>query len=951
MKRIFSICTVFFAFFLAAGPVLTVPQGDTPLFDGACQDAVYSEALKMDNFFLSGTASSPQEKSSVSLLHDGKNLYVAALLKSYALHPASNMRKEFLDKLTGENQPVWDDDSFELRALSESGERFYFGFNANGATFIRIPKRFHRDMPRVVCRKERGFFSAEMKLPLELLNGKWSINFVRFEKRLKETSTMLPESSYNLWSHQDFWKLFRGGKSLSLPRLCELANANTQTVELLFNGAASGEYLIRANGQSRRVQFTAADGKPVKVVIPGSKNGENRFTLEVNCGKAKWSYPEYMVNSPESLFSVSCEEKGVEISFNGERVSSGAVLSLARKQNLLEITSGKPQVVLTIRHKGYGGGDYPGTFDGAEKFVSQGNKKILTAPAGSKPPYKFRKIFTSTPRLFNPWGVEKRTLLLSAGDAYDFEINPVEWGIFPLENIEFKLLVPQEIEVLDAVSRVRYPEGFPPLAWPEERNMYRITGREERTINGKKYQLITIIRTEKLDKVANMTKHFHSMRERCHLILRSKTAGFKGEIQLFAAAGKPAIAEEPKILPVEVVKKHDGIQLKKLTVSLYAQMQGNLDHQLEKAIFDTYKSAGVNELFLETERKVDDFTMMFFLELEDHGYYRSAPSFKVLFDKYPQLKARTRSGRPRGEVSLTALADMEEVIFDDLKAIFGTLKKKYPSLKKLFWDFEHSPFNGLYSDYSEISLAKFKKDYNIAEDKLTPEVIQKKYPSQWIDFRTRELGRAVAVVRRACNANGYKLVMYSDYATDDCAGTYGLDWKYIRNAADEVYCGYGRNAEIIRKTRELTAPSKTVFGLLTNSGSSTYYRSQILRRMLDSRGGVLCWYEQGTGFRELQEIAAVTSIASQCEEAIIAGKDVKPANLLHNGMDEMVVTRQVGKDFYTFILNEEKVSSRVRITFPAPAQDLNSGKVYPAGKNLSLKIPAMKIAAFKWKEN
>ena len=193
--------------------------------------------------------------------------------------------------------------------------------------------------------------------------------------------------------------------------------------------------------------------------------------------------------------------------------------------------------------------------------------------------------------------------------------------------------------------------------------------------------------------------------------------------------------------------------------------------------------------------------------------------------------------------------------------------------------------------------------------------------------------------------------MYSDYATPDCAKTYGLDWKYIRSAADEVYCGYGRDVNIIRKTRELVSPSKMVFGLLTNYGSSTYHRSQILRRILDSRGGVLLWYERGAGVMELQEIAAVTKVVSQCEKAIIEGKDTAPANLKHNAIGDTVVTRKLGKDNYVFILNEENVTGRVRITFPAPAKDLTTGKIYPAGKRLSLKIPAMKFAAFTWKEN
>ena len=189
---------------------------------------------------------------------------------------------------------------------------------------------------------------------------------------------------------------------------------------------------------------------------------------------------------------------------------------------------------------------------------------------------------------------------------------------------------------------------------------------------------------------------------------------------------------------------------------------------------------------------------MFFLEVSGHGYYRSVPAFETLFfRKHPHMRAKSRSGKPRDVVSLTALGDIDEKTEKDLTEVFAALKTKYPSLKKLFWDFEHPPFGGLYADYSEGALAKFKKDYKISEEKITPELLEKKYADKWIDFRARELGRSVAVIRRIANKNGYKLVMYSDYATPDCAKNYGVNWEYIRSAADEVYCGYGREKKSV----------------------------------------------------------------------------------------------------------------------------------------------------------
>ena len=930
------------------GLELTVPRMAAPTFDGIVDAQEYSRALVINNFFLTSSARFPQEKSLVYLGHDETGLHVGAVMKSYPLNPFSNMGKEFRAQLHGENQPIWDDDSLEFRAFSKNGERFYFGFNANGATYVRIPKRF--SPPKVVCSQGNGFFSAEFRLPLELLNGEWAVNFVRFEKRLKETTTTLPEKGYNLWSFQNFWTLTRGTSKTPGIRLCDLANANTGSLQLAFTGPFSGNMTVEIQGKKETRPVKIGEAGTIGIPLPAVKKGDNRFMLTLDGTQGRWSFPEYSVPSPDSQFSIAWKDPDVTMSFNEEPLASGATLQMSKSRNVLEIKSPRPMVSFQLKHGACALEEYPGVFSGAVSTVCSGEELILTAAEG-KPPYIFRKEITVTPKLIAPYGMENRKLLLTPGDAYDFEINPVELGILPLDGLEFRILLPEEIEVLDVCSRIRYENGFAPYLWPPEQNMYQIVKQESRLVNGLPHKLLTIRRNVPLTKVPNMTRHYHSMRERCHLVLRCGKKDFRGEMQFFVTAKSPALAEVPRILPVEVIPGMDGVQPKKLRIFLYAQMQGNLPHPTEAALFETYKRAGINELFLETTRKIDDFTMVFFLELERYGYYRSVPDFATLMKKYPELVQKMRNGKPRYNVSLTSLADLEPKIASEVVEVFRTLKQRYPSLKKLFWDYEHNPFTGLYADYSDASLKRFIRDYSIPEKILTPDIISEKYSAQWIEYRAKELGRAVGVIRRAAKTAGYDLVMYSDYATPDCARMYGLDWKYIGSIPAAVYCGYGRNEEHIRRTRELVSPSQMIFGLLTNAGCSTWQQALILRRILDSRGGVLCWYERGAGALELKEIAAVTKVVSQCEELIADGVDCTPENLKHTLTGDALVTRKLNGEYITFLLNEENVSQRLHITFPAPARDLSTGKVYLAGKRLSLKMAPYEFAAFSWKEN
>ena len=72
MKKLFLCFFAVNALILSASPELTVPQGKSPVFDGKYQIQEYANALQINNFFLSSSASAPQERSSVSLMHDGK---------------------------------------------------------------------------------------------------------------------------------------------------------------------------------------------------------------------------------------------------------------------------------------------------------------------------------------------------------------------------------------------------------------------------------------------------------------------------------------------------------------------------------------------------------------------------------------------------------------------------------------------------------------------------------------------------------------------------------------------------------------------------------------------------------------------------------------------------------------------------------------------------------------
>lgn len=934
---------------------LTIPQTATPpTMDGTPLKEEWKNALVMNNFFVSGQNRLAMEPTRVYLMHDNRCLYIGIIMKEFALNPISNMLKEFKATLHGDNQPVWNDDSAEIRLATADRQLFYLGFNANGATKSIVPFGIASRWFELKTAIGTGEWSAEIAAPLKVCGDLQRINVVRFEKRLPEKTSMAPIPDDDHGSFRNMFRLKMGNLNtpgLEIPDL-RLASANELTVR--SSRLFSGSWRLKTNLSSSQGQIIGKD----HIFKLGTGNATGQITgisMEFNQGaESFFSSPVYPFSERGGRLQFNLLTPGATVRFNGEQQeTSGSLYTFYPRagENLLELISPNPEVVL-------GRTDKCGILSWSGHWEYQHENKWMEMPADIQDgrivlkndspdgPWRFRQKILFGGDLLEIPGVAPEVLTLTSGGTYPIFWNPLKKLGCPVDGLHLNLLLPREVELVGAASKESYPDGFPDFNWPAEKNPYHIMRHGVRVIDNTEYIHYQIKRDTPLRKLA-MPPYHQLARERCVILLRGGAVGFKGRFFYFTASKTPALSEIPESHPLEVVPELTANAPRVLRIFFYPHAVNDLPSDtMNQALMNTWRSAGVNELFWETGTPVTgDFTTAAAFNLERYPWRRGYPVLKEFIRKHPDAVAINAENKKSGYLSLSYLADHPETE-PDLEEALRRLKAVFPSLKILFWDYEHDPFTGLYADYGKETLAIFQRIYQIPEKHLTPELIRKHHPRQWIDFRARELGRAAEVVRKLAVRNGFELSFYSDYDSPHAIAMYSLDWQYMRNGAEKAYMGYGRDLKSIARTRAKLPGKPLIFGILTAPGCATYQRAILLRRLLDSRAGILCWYEKGFGGAELQEIAAVANLAAKYEEFFLRGKPITGIPAVSGTLPDNVVSLQLGDEILTLVLNESDLPEWIKLTFPAQAVEFYSGRQCPAKETVRFKVPAWGIMAF-----
>ena len=219
------------------------------------------------------------------------------------------------------------------------------------------------------------------------------------------------------------------------------------------------------------------------------------------------------------------------------------------------------------------------------------------------------------------------------------------------------------------------------------------------------------------------------------------------------------------------------------------------------------------------------------------------------------------------------------------------------------YDFEYAPFDGPHSCCCQRCLQAFREYARIpAQTPLDAATIKEKHDEAWTDFMARRVAQVFAKLKDAVHrvAPGTKLSAYSGYQTPDNPRTYGVNWAYFGElkAADRAGCGYGRPVEHIPGTIQALNGIPVLFGALMTPYDTSITAPQVpipkarlLRRSLDSTGGVLVYDRLPMDGRTWLAVAETTRLVAEFEPLFLTGK-----RSALQGHDPAVVTPQRWQD-------------------------------------------------------
>ncbi|MFO7946696.1 MAG: hypothetical protein R6V19_07770, partial [Armatimonadota bacterium] len=184
----------------------------------------------------------------------------------------------------------------------------------------------------------------------------------------------------------------------------------------------------------------------------------------------------------------------------------------------------------------------------------------------------------------------------------------------------------------------------------------------------------------------------------------------------------------------------------------------------------------------------------------------------------------------------------------------------------------------------------------LADDtELNPEVIRERHADEWVDFQAWRVAKLCAKMREAIHeiAPGTEFYLYSGYQTPDNPLRYGIDWEYVgqMRACDVAEAGYGRPAEAVRETVRVLDGIPLVCGVLVIPHSVNELqpvrpltRAVLLRRMLDSTGGILMYTRMEMDGRSLLAVSDISRLVADYEELFLQSElqplgDADPASV------------------------------------------------------------------------
>ena len=891
-----------------------------PLIDGKLDDASWRNAVELGGFVRRMDGRPAQEQSTVKMLYDKDNLYLAFRGNESCLEIRSCKMDRFRHQVkNADDENIYGDDAM-LLIIHPAGksEAYEFVVNGNGALFdseMNWPQLWStrrkewNSQATVKTRIDDGYWMVEAAIPWKAMKiipaPGLNCGFIvgRWEKNLGEESA---------W--QSTLKGLHNPDRLGTLRLAATVPAAWNWKKPLFQSGTNRlnmEFSALANRNFRLVQVMKYPNQPPVYYSSDLQTGPNSSPFELNRSDTFTYHYELLDMSTLDKIAVS-PEYTVEPIFSSLKYSGKGELTLNNQKantGLLPLVSGCNQLAVRIS-----AGDNPEFVCDGQHFRIDDSWLYSSVPADGwtgktfddsgwktaasaktpAPGYYRKKIIYASTRIWPNWSLD--AIYLSPGFTQILML----WG--------------------GGVKGVKTPDGFRIVV--ELPSHFKVLGA---TGVGGKYPGLTIENLKsngeakriavRIPGVKQRTEDFRNGLKWISLFIQpGLQATGKDKIHYYAEVKGRGIQEIAQVLPVKYLPPINGKRPQKM-IFLMWNFQSLNNPEMKKVMFDSYCRIGITD--------------------GQYAYAAICPpglrGFALMDPRHfaPYVREYPNTARVQidGKTSTTNFCPLElhkargrKFLIDYVNALLDRT-----GVTHLNWDFEESVWskNSTCACFCEKCRRTFAAKYHLPEKLPSAKTIQAKYEKQWVKFVDGHFADYCGIIHDTLAARKQPTVfsVFCYFPSELAASRFGVDWSMLKGKVDIALVGYGRPQAELATIRQLFLNKGTVLnGMLAKvfqkddfSNPVQFTAADVMQYLLDGTGGVHFFAYLFFDARTFAAIAEVSRLVAE-NEAFFLQHTPAPGSWEINGIaPEYVRYWQSGKEVLLILFNPTLKSFNYRI--------------------------------------
>ncbi len=879
MKILFLIVCIFLsAAHLSASPgLVTVGRVEQPpVLDGSLDDPAWRSAIQIYPFVLvntSGIAAGDQTR--VYMCHDGVKLYIAFKCETRILQTLLNRVHEFETSARKPDAGELFSDDLAGFLIQSGTERKVYDIFVNAAGSVNDAEcggglwesRSTQWNSGAVVKtgQHEGYWCAEIAIELKKLGlsidpvRKYRIQFARIGKSAGEKSTWQP-CRVGFHSLDNFAEMVLSPAPQPGIMLEELPTFQSGANTFKMNFASPRALL------SSEIELSSAGQKPCKfsarTSVKGTTPANLDFTIEhPGSFDFRWSCRnmaslQILFRSPLYKFQVqglSLENHLVGSDFlltlNGKSVAGSSIVATGK--NILELKASGP----------VGGFLKIGDFSFP---MLPGNKNLLWNDSVIWPNRSGKGVY------------------IMAGDYQQL------------------LMLPKGVEgatLTDYTLNLEVPEDFIVAGASGHYKIYRLefSGPQEVQRNGKNYHRYQVKVNQPLAYDPKLKLHQY-----ISLVVKApaETAAPQGKLFYYATSEQTNMLEVPQALDYQVIPYVKGKQPPRLIVQIWPGWLKNMDDKkLQAKLAQQLVDIGVTESWNIPHPSLKNMVLV----------YLNTYKFDEFVGNHPEF-ASVQSTLPVCSTILRDDAEAHKQLTTGLLSIYNRQLKPW----YICWDFEGNVLANTLTCYCPRCLDDFRQKEAISET-VAKEQIAGKYLPQWTHYMNGKQAAIAGVMRDIIHqfSDGQcRLSVYTGYQSAYTNRFYGVDWVQLNGKIDLAACGYGRPVKDLEATLQAIGDTPLLLGELVEPCLAherieppAMKRATLMRRMVDSRGGILLFEYNNLDGRSFDAIAATSAFVTEHEEFFIHRQDIS-SSIKVTGSNNWILLRNPAGKRLLVIMNE-----------------------------------------------